>query len=381
MFLAWKEIKHSKGKFALIIAVVALVSYLVYFLTSLAYGLASSYTNGVTKWEADNIVLTEESNDNILMSVMGEDLDAPDDDYDLLTVSGEKAKFGIFMGVIKDTTPAEGITDTRADVYVFGIDSATFLNPGYSEVLNNDAIVSYHENGKIELKDNQIIADDTIKEQGYEVGDVVIVSGADSLEWTIVAFSNKSTYQTAPIVYMNLKTWQDYRYFGRGTIPENVSLYNAVVVRGEITNLPEASLSYPLSDFINSLPGYTAQVLTFGVMIGFLIIIVAFVLGIFIYVLTIQKTPMFGVMKAQGISNVYISTSVVSQTFILTGIGILIGLVLTLLSGLFLAGIVPFAINILFYVVITLAFIVFAVVGGLFSVRAVLKIDPLRAIS
>ena len=32
MFLAWKEIKHSKGKFALIMAVVALVSYLVYFL-------------------------------------------------------------------------------------------------------------------------------------------------------------------------------------------------------------------------------------------------------------------------------------------------------------------------------------------------------------
>lgn len=381
MFLAWKEIKHSKGKFALIIAVVALVSYLVYFLTSLAYGLASSYTNGVTKWEADNIVLTEESNDNILMSSMGEDLDAADDDYDFLTVSGEKAKFGIFMGVIKDTTPADGIEDTRTDVYVFGIDSSTFLNPGTSEVLDNNAIVSYHTDGKIELKDNQIIADDTIKEQGYEVGDVVIVSGADNLEWTIVAFTSKSTYQTAPIIYMNLKTWQDYRYYGRGAIPENVSLYNAVVVRGEVTNLPEAYLSYPISDFINSLPGYTAQVLTFGVMIGFLIIIVAFVLGIFIYVLTIQKTPMFGVMKAQGISNVYIATSVVSQTFILTSIGILIGLILTLLSGLFLAGIVPFAINILFYVVITLAFIVFAVVGGLFSVRAVLKIDPLRAIS
>ncbi|HOC81298.1 MAG TPA: ABC transporter permease, partial [Bacilli bacterium] len=121
MFLAWNEIKHAKGKFALIMAVVALVSYLVYFLTSLAYGLASSYTNGVTKWNADSIVLTEESNDNILMSSMGDDTEDAGDDYDLLTVDGQKAQLGIFMGVIKDKTPEEGIEDTRVDAYVFGI--------------------------------------------------------------------------------------------------------------------------------------------------------------------------------------------------------------------------------------------------------------------
>ncbi len=379
MFLAWKEIKHAKGKFALIMAVVALVSYLVYFLTSLAYGLASSYTNGVTKWNADSIVLTEESNDNILMSSMGDDTEDAGDDYELLTVDGQKAQLGIFMGVIKDKTPEEGIEDTRVDAYVFGIDSTSFLYPGISEVFNDSAVV-YHGNGNIDLANNQIIADNSIKEQGYRVGDVVLVSSTD-LEWTIVAFTEKSTYQTAPILYMNLKTWQDYRYYGRDGIPERISLYNAVVVQGEITSIPDIYLSYPIQDFINSLPGYAAQVLTFSVMIGFLIVIVAFVLGIFIYVLTIQKTPMFGVMKAQGISNKYIAGSVVSQTFILTAIGIFIGLALTLISGIFLAGTVPFAINILFYVVITAAFIAFAIVGGLFSVRAVLKIDPLRAIS
>lgn len=364
MFLAWKEIKHSKGKFALIMAVVALVSYLVYFLTSLAYGLASSYTNGISKWEADNIVLTQESNDNILMSRMADDTRVETDDYDLLTVNGQKAKLGIFMAVVKDTTPTAGIDDTRADVYVFGIDSASFLNPITGLTLN----------------DNEVIADASIKEQGYEVNDLITVSGTDDLEWKIIAFSEKSTYQTAPILYMNLATWQNYRYYGQ-TLPDFLSLFNAVIIRGEITNLPEAYLSYPINDFINSLPGYTAQVLTFSVMIGFLIVIVAFVLGIFIYVLTIQKTPMFGVMKAQGISNGYIAGSVVSQTFILTAIGILIGLILTIVSGLFLAGIVPFAFNLLFYIVITLAFITFAIVGGLFSVRTVLKIDPLRAIS
>jgi len=115
-------------------------------------------------------------------------------------------------------------------------------------------------------------------------------------------------------------------------------------------------------------------------MIIFLIIITAFVLGIFIYVLTIQKTSMFGVMKAQGISNKYIGGSVIMQTFLLVALGLVFGLILTALTGIFLGSVIPFAVNILFYFIITLAFFLFALFGGLFSVNAVLKIDPLKAI-
>jgi putative ABC transport system permease protein len=41
----------------------------------------------------------------------------------------------------------------------------------------------------------------------------------------------------------------------------------------------------------------------------------------------------------------------------------------------------PFAVNTLFYAGITVAFLLFSVLGALFSVRAVLKVDPLQAIS
>ncbi|HKL98854.1 MAG TPA: ABC transporter permease, partial [Mobilitalea sp.] len=157
-------------------------------------------------------------------------------------------------------------------------------------------------------------------------------------------------------------------------------LFSGIVVRGEAYNLPNNLISYTIEDYISSLPGYTAQVLTFSVMIVFLIIITAFVLGIFIYVLTIQKTSMFGVMKAQGISNGYIGASVIVQTFLLVAFGIFIGLVLTALTGIFLSDVIPFAVNIMFYLVITAAFFLFALFGGLFSVSAVLKIDPLKAI-
>ena len=70
MFLAWNEIKHSKTRFALIIGVMILVSYLVFFLVGLAYGLAQDNRTSVDKWGADAIILTDESNTNINMSMM-----------------------------------------------------------------------------------------------------------------------------------------------------------------------------------------------------------------------------------------------------------------------------------------------------------------------
>lgn len=354
MFLAWNEIKHSKVKFGLIIAVVILVSYLVYFLTSLAYGLASSYTNGVDKWEAEQIILTVDSNDNIMMSFM------TTDDYDSINTDAiNKAKLGLFPAVVKnaDTSIAE---DTREEVYIFGIESNSFIAPKETPISG--------------LADNQVVADKSLKDFGYEIGDELIVTGGDSV-WEIVAFTDKATYQTAPILYTNLDTWKELRY---ASVPGEV--FSAIVINDEISYSSDTLQIYTMSEFVNNLPGYSAQVATFSIMIIFLIIIVAFVLGIFIYVLTIQKSSMFGVMKAQGISNFYIGNSVVVQTILITGIGVVIGLILTIVSSIFLAGSVPIAINPLFYVVITIAFFVFALLGGMFSVKAVLKIDPLKAI-
>ncbi len=354
MFLAFKELKYSKTKFALIIAVVVLISYLVYFLTSLANGLASSYTNAIEQWNSDKIVLTVDANDNMMMSYMNQV------DYDSFETTGSKAKLGLFPAVVNNPS-AENILDSRIDVYFFGIDDDSFIKP--SEL--NDLI----------LTGNKVIVDEEFQKEGYKIGDLFGVTGS-TLQYEIIGFSSKTTYQTAPVVFMSLDSWQTYRY-GEANTPD---LFSGIVVTGDINNLPSNLISYTTDEYIATLPGYTAQVLTFSVMIIFLIIITAFVLGIFIYVLTIQKTSMFGVMKAQGISNGYIGASVIVQTFLLVALGIFIGLVMTTLTGIFLGDVIPFAVSILFYLVITAAFFIFALLGGLFSVSAVLKIDPLKAI-
>ena len=58
MFLAWNEMKKNKLRFTLIVGVLMLVSYLVFFLSGLATGLASLNREAVDKWDATAVVLT-----------------------------------------------------------------------------------------------------------------------------------------------------------------------------------------------------------------------------------------------------------------------------------------------------------------------------------
>ena len=362
MFLAWNEMKYSKTRFALIIGVVILVSFLVYFLTGLAYGLSQDNRTGVDKWEADAVVLTEEANGTINMSTM------PISQKDEID-GDEVAVLGQTPGVVH----LEGETDDedQIDVSFFGIETDGFIMP---EVIDGEEISD----------DFEAVADiSLLEEEGIEIGDVLILAGADT-EITIVGFTEEAKFNITPILYTTIQTYQEIRY-GEEEVAEMAEeeQISALILRDENVDgieLEDDDLEiYSISDFILELPGYTAQLLTFALMIGFLIIIAAVVIGIFMYVLTVQKSSMFGVMKAQGIPTSFIAKSVVIQTFLLATLGTVTGLILTVLSGYVLPVTVPFQTNLVFFIGIALLLIVFAVLGAFFSVRTVVKIDPLEA--
>ncbi|MEC6747490.1 ABC transporter permease [Marinilactibacillus sp. XAAS-LB27] len=362
MFLAWKEIKHSKTRFALIIGIVVLVSYLVSFLTGLAYGLAQENRTAVDKWDADGIVLTNESNLNLNSSMF----EAEEQDY---VTSDEKAVLGVSSNIVR----IDGSEDTEdnINVTIFGVESNEFLNP---EIVEGDT-----------FEEDTVVADISLsEEEGLQVGDMLKLSGQNR-EVKIAGFTDGAKFSVTPVLYTTVETFQKIKY-DVDIIEENQEYpINGIVVRndGDIDTVSIDSDDlevYSTSEFINKLPGYNAQVLTFGLMIGFLVLIAALVIGIFIYVLTLQKASMLGVMKAQGISSGYIAKSVIAQTFLLALIGVLIGFGLTILTGFFLPSAVPYQNNYLFLVATMASLIVFALMGAVFSVRTVVKIDPLEAI-
>lgn len=355
MFLAWNEIRYEKTRFFLIIAVVLLISSLVFFLTGLAYGLASSYSQAIHRWESDAIVYGKESNDNLSMSMLRLD--------DLAKVEAEaKAPLATFPAIVRKT---EENKDENSNAVIFAIDPESFLAPEVVE-------------GRLFAADDEITADLSLKEEGFALGDRLYFAGKEPRFAHLVGFTKNASFQVSPVLYSSFDFFSQYRFNQRF---ESLPLINAIVARGaSIQSLDPNFKVMGIQAFIFTLPGYMAQVLTFGLMIGFLILISALIIGIFIYVLTIQKVNMFGVMKAQGIPNRVIAAYVLWKTLLVTGIGVFLGLGLVLLGSLLLPAAVPFLIQAQFYLAICVLFLFFASLGALFSVRMVSKIDPLTAL-
>ena len=353
MFLAINEIKYAKYRYVLVTGMIFLISYLVFFLTGLAFGLAQDNRTAVDKWDADSIILMKDANNNLGMSMI---------DYEVLDqiTAEDKAVVSQLPGVVSKKG-----TEASLNAIFFGIDQDQFLMPDVSE-------------GRIFAEDKEVVADRSLQDEyDVQIGDQLKISGNETVV-TVVGFTEKAKFNVSPVLYTSLETYQELRYGDKGAgQPAKV---NGIVTRGKVSDLPKNVVNIEIGTFIQKLPGYSAQVLTFGFMIGFLILIASIVVGIFMYVLTMQKTDLFGVMKAQGISSRYIGTSVVIQTFLLTTTGVVTGLLGTVGTAYVLPSKVPFESNLLFYGGISLLMVAFASLGALFSVKAIVKIDPLKAI-
>ncbi|MGO5333198.1 ABC transporter permease [Enterococcus cecorum] len=355
MFLAINEMKHSKLRYALVIGVVFLIAYLVFFLTGLAYGLAQENRTAVDKWQADRILLSDEANGKLNMSMLTMD------DYESVKAE-DKAALAQFPGIVYQ----KGKKDQQINVSFFGIEADEFLAPNLVK-------------GRMFKNTGEVVVNDSLaKEDGLQVGDQLKVAGSKQT-LKIVGFTDEAMYNVAPVIYMSLADFQEIRF--NQALPEEAMKINAIVVRGQTKQVADNLEKVKISAFINDLPGYSAQNMTFAFMIGFLIVIAAIVIGIFIYILTMQKQAIFGVMKAQGISNFFIARSVFVQTAILAFVGIVLGLALTYLSSLVLPAAVPFAIFWGLYLVVSVGMWVIAILSAVFSVSTVVKIDPLKAIS
>lgn len=355
MFLAINEMKHSKLRYALVIGVVFLIAYLVFFLTGLAYGLAQENRTAVDKWQADRILLSDEANGKLNMSMLTMD------DYESVKAE-DKAALAQFPGIVYQ----KGKKDQQINVSFFGIEADEFLAPNLVK-------------GRMFKNTGEVVVNDSLaKEDGLQVGDQLKVAGSKQT-LKIVGFTDEAMYNVAPVIYMSLADFQEIRF--NQALPKEAQKINAIVLREKPKQVANNLEEIKISAFINDLPGYSAQNMTFAFMIGFLIVIAAIVIGIFIYILTMQKQAIFGVMKAQGISNFFIARSVFVQTAILAFVGIVLGLALTYMSSLVLPAAVPFAIFWGLYLAVSVGMWVIAILSAVFSVSTVVKIDPLQAIS
>ncbi|HDL0548325.1 ABC transporter permease [Staphylococcus aureus] len=348
MFLAWNEIRRNKLKFGLIIGVLTMISYLLFLLSGLANGLINMNKEGIDKWQADAIVLNKDANQTVQQSV-----------FNKKDIENKYKK----QATLKQTGEIVSNGHQKDNILVFGVEKSSFLVPSLIE-------------GHKVTKDNEVLADETLKNKGFKIGDTLSLSQSDE-KLHIVGFTESAKYNASPVIFTNDATIAKINPRLTG------DKINAVVVRD--SNWKDKKLNQELeavsiNDFIENLPGYKPQNLTLNFMISFLFVISATVIGIFLYVMTLQKTSLFGILKAQGFTNGYLANVVISQTLILALFGTAFGLLLTGVTGAFLPDAVPVKFDVLTLLVFAIVLMIVSVLGSLFSILTIRKIDPLKAI-
>lgn len=348
MFLAWNEIRRNKLKFGLIIGVLTMISYLLFLLSGLANGLINMNKEGIDKWQADAIVLNKDANQTVQQSV-----------FNKKDIENKYKK----QATLKQTGEIVSNGHQKDNILVFGVEKSSFLVPSLIE-------------GHKATKDNEVLADETLKNKGFKIGDTLSLYQSDE-KLHIVGFTESAKYNASPVIFTNDATIAKINPRLTG------DKINAVVVRD--SNWKDKKLNQELeavsiNDFIENLPGYKPQNLTLNFMISFLFVISATVIGIFLYVMTLQKTSLFGILKAQGFTNGYLANVVISQTLILALFGTAFGLMLTGVTGAFLPDAVPVKFDVLTLLVFAIVLMIVSVLGSLFSILTIRKIDPLKAI-
>lgn len=131
---------------------------------------------------------------------------------------------------------------------------------------------------------------------------------------------------------------------------------------------------------IESIPSYTAEHLTITMVVWLLVMISAVIIGVFYYILTIQKERQFAVMKSIGVKMSQIAGIIVSQVCMVACIGAIVANILNSAMAMGLPQTMPYYLRTYDVLGVSFAFIAISILSSLLSVIRVSKVDPMVVI-
>lgn len=356
MFLAIRELMHAKFRYILIGVIMVLIAMLIFIISGLAKGLSADNASAVQNLQADQILIEQDVDQRITRSLF------PADNVDAI----QKTK-GIEAATVLSvnmTSTSEKGSDKKIDVALFSTANDGMLIP---EVSSGETLTTPGA--------DELIIDDSMKQEGVKLGDQLEIEGSDKA-FTVVGFTKNQRFSHTPVAYVS----SDALASSNGKI-------NAVALQvddGKIDAVKsELSGEYAVltkDELLKGIPGYSQEQASLTMMIVFLFVIGTFVLAVFFYVLTLQKTDQFGVLKALGTKTSYLMKNVISQVVLLSVICIGIALGLTYGAAALFPNDLPFELNLTNMLQSSAILLVVTVIGSLLSLIQIVKIDPIRAI-
>ncbi|MGV9299512.1 ABC transporter permease [Amycolatopsis sp. NPDC003676] len=334
MFVAWRDLRFAKGRFALMGTVVVLMTLLVGLLSGLTAGLAAQSTSAITGLKADHLVFAEPGTGSL--------------SFGQSTVTREQAdQYARVPGVtsaepIAISTASAAVGERTATLAAFGVQNS---KPG-TAVLSTGAAdaLKAHEGDQLTL-------------QGQKV--------------TVAAINGDASYSHLPVVWTHLA--------GPNATVLAVTTDKSADLAAADARLGTRTVTK--DDALSAIGSYSAENGSLQLMRGFLFVISALVIGAFFTVWTIQRSRDIAVLKALGATTKYLLRDALGQVVVLLVGGTALGTGLAAALGAVASGTVPFVLSAGTLLGPAAVLVVLGVLGAALAVRRITSVDPLTALT
>lgn len=357
MFVAWRDLRFAKGRFALMGTVIVLITVLVGLLSGLTAGLGQGNTSAISGLPVDHLVFSAPAD--------GRPLAFTDSDVTQDVWRGWSAVDGV--------THADplGITTTKAQagvrsaaVSAFGVEPGSRLAPAAGKIAAGSVVLS------------RPAADDL----GVAPGAHVTLAGQ---RLTVAAVSGDASYSHTPVVWTALADWRRMAPPTAGGPGPHATVVALTTRSGADLAAADGMLgtrTVSRDGALSAIGAYTSENGSLQLMRGFLFAISALVIGAFFTVWTIQRSGDVAVLKALGASTGYLMRDALGQAIVLLLVGTAAGTAIAAGVGAAVGDAVPFVLDLSTVLVPAAVMIALGAVGAGLSIRRITSVDPLTAL-
>lgn len=362
MRLALTELWRRPGRFAVAGGALTLIVVLLLLLGGLLDGVTLGSTGLYRAQEGQVLVMSADARDSIIRSRLG-----PEIKDEIAGVDGVDEVYGL------------GVALVGARV----ADSDDFI----------DAAVTGFEGGMAGADEvpaaGEALADRSLASSGVSEGDTLEI-GPERIPVTIVGWVDDVVYLQQGGVLVEPETWRQVLTTARpdAALGEGAFQVYSVLVDGDATEIAEAiddatggaTSSLTIQAAIDSLPGVQEQESTFGQIIAVTFFVAGLVVALFFAFVTLERTPLYGVLKAMGTSSIQIYVGLIVQAVVVTTGALVLGGAIAYGLSLVVPPDIPLRFEPSRAAFVVVGMLVTAVAGGSIPLRRVIRIDPAAAI-
>ncbi len=365
MRLGLRELRRQPKRFAVLSVAMWLLAVLMLFLGGLLDGLNLGSTGVLRAQNADLIVFSRGARSSLVRSRIDPAARATVESVDRVdSVEG--------FGVVLVGTEVPGAVEV-ADTVVVGYEKATHQVPAPPPP-------------------GEAFADRSLASAGVKVGGRLGV-GPDRVPVTVVGWVEDANYLGQGGIWVESGTWREILDASRPDSALAEGTFQALGVKvapgADITAVASAidgatngqTQTITKAAAIRSLPGIKEQQKTMTQVIGVTAVVAGVVAALFFSLVTLERTRLYGVLKALGASTGQVFAGLLAQAVLITTVSFVVAAAAAFGFGAAIPqGSLPFRLEASRVIVTFVILMVVSVAGSAVSLRRVTRIEPASAI-